>query len=237
MAIARWRRRLRDRGAKAAGRPAARTGLGIWLMLSLLSGIACSSSLPTLDEIRSLQAAGRYQESIEPLRQLIDEEPGDPERLHLYGKALSSIGRYGLALWSLDAAMEHPDHLLPAGKLFVNALILSEAWEAAEEACEEILEVVGEDADILTLRARARQGSRRDYEGALADADRVLELEPDNKAVLIPRTVALLALQRVEEAGEALRELDALYRDESLGIEGSPKFCTAGAIFAFEKGE
>ncbi|MHA7837098.1 MAG: tetratricopeptide repeat protein, partial [bacterium] len=35
----------------------------------------------------------------------------------------------------------------------------------------------------------------------------------------------------------ALRELDALYRDESLGIEGSPKFCTAGAIFAFEKGE
>ncbi|MHA7840021.1 MAG: hypothetical protein ACX98W_21365, partial [bacterium] len=56
-AIARWRRRLRDRGAKAAGRPAARTGLGIWLMLSLLSGIACSSSLPTLDEIRSLQAA------------------------------------------------------------------------------------------------------------------------------------------------------------------------------------
>lgn len=198
---------------------------------------ACTEPTITLEEIRVLHAAGRYQESIEPLRRLVKEAPSDPERLYLYGKALWSIGRVGLALWPLKGAMEDPDHLLPAGRLFVRSMMLNEAWDDAEAACDEMLDRFGENAAVLTLRAYARQGSRKNYEGAIEDADRVLELEPDNTEVLIPRTVALLALKRVDEAGEALRELDELYRDESLDIQGSPKFCTAGAVFAMEKGE
>jgi tetratricopeptide (TPR) repeat protein len=134
--------------------------------------------------------------------------------------------------------MVDPDYKLPAGILFVNSLMRNQAWRDAERICNELLAELDEDnVDLLTLRAAARQGSRANYEGAIEDADRVLELDPDNTEVLIPRTVSLLALERVEEAGEALRQLDALYRDESLGLGGSAKFCTAGAVFAMEKGE
>lgn len=198
---------------------------------------ACSEPQLTIQEIRALHAAGQYQQSIEPLRRLVKEAPTDSERLYLYGHALWSIGRVGLAFWPLKVAMEDPTYLLPAGRLFVQAMILNEAWGEAEAACDLMLDGLGENATVLTLRAYARQGSRKNYVGTIEDADRVLELEPDNTEVLIPRTVALLALKRVDEAGEALRELDELYRDESLGLEGSPKFCTAGAVFAMEKGE
>jgi tetratricopeptide (TPR) repeat protein len=207
------------------------------LGIGILCLIACTEPRATIEEVRALHAAGRYQESIEPLRQLVKAAPSDPERLYLYGYSLWSIGRVGLALWALQGAMEDPEYFLPAGKLYVNSMILNEAWDDAEAICDELLEELGENTEILTLRAYARQGSRKNYEGAIEDADRVLELDPDNTDVLIPRTVALLALERVEEAGEALRELDELYRDESLGIQGSPKFCTAGAVFAMEKGE
>jgi len=207
------------------------------LGIGILCLIACTEPPATIEKVRALHAAGRYQESIEPLRQLVKAAPSDPERLYLYGHSLWSIGRVGLALWALQGAMEDPEYFLPAGKLYVKSMILNEAWDDAEAICDELLEGLGENTEILTLRAYARQGSRKNYEGAIEDADRVLELDPDNTDVLIPRTVSLLALERVEEAGEALRELDELYRDESLDIQGSPKFCTAGAVFAMEKGE
>ncbi|MGH7335932.1 MAG: tetratricopeptide repeat protein, partial [Myxococcota bacterium] len=40
-----------------------------------------------------------------------------------------------------------------------------------------------------------------------------------------------------EEADLVLKELEDLYRDESLGLHGSPGFCAARATFAREKGE
>ena len=215
-----------------------RSGLGMTMLAAACLWVAaCADSPPSIDEIQSLHKAGRYTETIEPLRALVQQEPDDPQRLFLYGKALWSSGNPGLALWALKGAMEDPEYLIPAGKLFVNALILNEAWDDAEKTSTEMLEKLGDNPEILTLRAYARQGSRKNYEGAIEDAERVLDLDPDNTEVLIPRTVSLLALKRVDEAGEALRELDELYRDESLGLKGSAKFCTAGATFAMEKGE
>jgi len=228
---ARWR-------ANMGGTRPARLGLVLCFVggLALLS--ACVEASPSIEEVRQQQQAGQYAETVEPLRRLIEEAPDDPETLYLYGRALWSTGQFGFAMWPLKGAMVDPDYKLPAGILFVNSLMRNEAWRDAERVCNELLAELDEDSvDLLTMRASARQGSRANYEGAIEDADRVLELEPDNTDVLIPRTVSLLALGRVEEAGEALRELDALYRDGSLGLTGSPKFCTAGAVFAMEKGE
>jgi tetratricopeptide (TPR) repeat protein len=213
-----------------------RISIGCLLTGLIVSG--CSQPTPSIEQIERLQEAGRFAETIEPLRSLLDESPSESKRLFLYGRALWSTGRPGLALWPLKAAMEDPEYQLSAGLLYINALLQSEAWEDAERACDALLAELGEDnASVLTARAYARQGSRGSYEGVLADADRVLELEPDNRLILIPRTAALLALRRTEEAGEALEKLDALYRDDAEGLKGSAKFCTAGAVFAFEKGE
>jgi tetratricopeptide (TPR) repeat protein len=88
----------------------------------------------------------------------------------------------------------------------------------------------------LEMRASAHILSKRDYAAALADADRILELDPDNVNALPTRAVALLALDRVDEAAVAIDQLDSLYRDDSLGLRGSPGYCTAQAKFAEEKG-
>jgi tetratricopeptide (TPR) repeat protein len=208
--------------------------------LALLAG--CFDRGPSIDDVRQMQESGHYRETIEPLRRLIAEDPENPEVLFLYGRALWSTGQFGLAMWPLKDAMEDPEYRRQAGNLFANSLMRSEAWEDAEKICNELLaeledDQVEQEIELLTLRSYARQGSRSNYEGAIEDADRVLELDPDNTDVLIPRTVSLLALERVDEAAEALRQLDELYRDESLGLTGSAKFCTAGAVFAKEKGE
>ena len=53
----------------------------------------------------------------------------------------------------------------------------------------------------------AKVATRRDYEGALADAERALALDPDQQSALVTRAVALLLLARTDEAEAALKEL------------------------------
>jgi tetratricopeptide (TPR) repeat protein len=73
--------------------------------------------------------------------------------------------------------------------------------------------------------------------GALADADRALELEPDNVDAMVPKVVALLGLHRQDEAAAALDALEAAHSDADLDLHGSPPLCAARATFAKEKGE
>ena len=90
----------------------------------------------------------------------------------------------------------------------------------------------------LLLRADARMLSRRDYEEALADAERVLELDPDNNEALgAARGGAARARARRRGRRRCSTSSSALYRDDSLGLHGSPALCMARATFAKEKGE
>ena len=109
--------------------------------------------------------------------------------------------------------------------------------DEAIEVIDRELERNPDDVASLQLRANARIQSRRDYEAALADAERILELDPENEDALAPRAVALLALDRVDEAEAAIDELDSLHRDDALGLHDSPGYCTARAKFAEEKGD
>ena len=194
----------------------------------------CGPSDP-VGEIRELHAAGRFAQSLEPLRNLAKLHPDDAEVHYLHGFALLHTGEPSLALWSFRKAMEDSEWFTPAAlQLAANALITGNHDEAME-AAGRILEVEPDHLDALMLRARARTASRRDYEGALADADRVLELDPDNVEALIPRSVALLGLERVEEAAVVLEELERRFREADLGLNSTPRYCAARAIFAREK--
>jgi len=198
---------------------------------------SCGPSDP-LEKIRLLQDVSRdFQGSIEPLRALIEARPDDPEVHYRYGTALIATGEVGLALWPLKKAMESPEWVEKAGLPLATSLLSQGAYDDAIEVCGQVLERKPDDVAALLLRANARMHSRRDYEGSLADADRVLELEPDNIEALVPRAVALLALGRVDEAAVVLDDLDALFRDDSLGLRGSAGFCIARATFAKEKGD
>lgn len=218
-----------------------RVGLRAALALfALFAWVGCADQPRSIADIEAMQAAGQMEASLDPLRDKLRADPEDPQLQFLYGRALWTTNRPGLAIWALTGAMRDTKFEVPAGKLLVNTLIMSEAWSDAEAICDDLLEGDLDDmtrSAILTLRSYSRQGSRQNYEGAIEDADRALDLDPDNREVLIPRTVALLELKRVEEAGEALKQLDELHREESSGLTGSGKFCTAGAMFALEKRE
>jgi tetratricopeptide (TPR) repeat protein len=220
--------------SRSLGSAARRDGALLLLVAAVLFG--CGSDDP-VDRIRQLQAAGRYAETIEPLRELLVLRGDDPELQYLYGVALSSTGNPSLALFALRKAMESPEWLAPAGLQVASGALLAGNADAADEALSRVLEAEAENARALALRALAKAQSRRDYEGALADAERALEIDPDEIDALVPRAVALLGLGRVDEAGEALEELDERFQDESLGIRGSARYCAARASFAKEKGE
>ena len=206
-------------------------------LLALLLASACGPSDP-LERVRTLQDARHDHAAVlEPLRALLAERPDDPELNYRYGTALTATGQRGLALFALENAMTSPEWRPLAAPLLVTSHVAARNFEQALAVCERLLEDDPDDIRALMLRARVRMVSLDDYDALLADAERMLELDPDHHDALVPRAVALLGLNRVDEAGQALEDLEALYRDESLGIEGSPHFCIAGASFAEEKGE
>ena len=218
-------------------RPAAAPGVR-WLLAACLAfGLGCGPSDP-LEQVREQQDVhGDFRGSLEPLRELVEQRPDDPEVHFRYGTALQQTKQGGLALWPLKRAMESPGYLKKAGVPLAAMLIESGAFDDAIGVCDQILEAEPDDVPTLILRANARMLSHRDYEGSLADAEHVLEIEPENHEALIPRTVALLALNRIDDAAKAIDQLDGLYRDDSLGLHGNSALCAARATFAKEKGE
>jgi tetratricopeptide (TPR) repeat protein len=207
------------------------------IALAVLVACAAGCSRDPLDEVRTLQTRGEYEDSIEPLRALIAERPDDPEVHYRYGLALAATQQATLAIWPLKKAMESPEWRVPAGLALAAALVATGSHDTAIEVCDRVLETEPDNTAALVQRAMARFHSRRDYAGALADAERALEVDPDLLEALVARCLALLALERVEEAAVALEALEGRYRDDTLGLAGSPELCAARASFAKEKGE
>ena len=208
----------------------------VFLACAIALAIGCGQD--PLEEARALQdEENDLVASLEPLRALVEERPEDPEVHYRYGRALIAAGDFGLAQWPLRKAMESPDWLERAGLALASTRIMLGAHDEAAEICTRILEEHPDDVQALLVRATAYTQGRRAYDAALADAERVLELDPDNRDALEQRVLALLGLQRVEEAGDALQEYESLYVDASLDLHGSPSLCMARATFAKEKGE
>jgi tetratricopeptide (TPR) repeat protein len=206
------------------------------VLLLALAPTGCRPADP-VERIRELQAAGRFQDSLEPLRELLEERGDDPEVHYLYGLALAATGSPSLALFSLRKAMESSEWVASAGLQIAAGALRTGDFDTAIEALSRVLEVEPESTQALVLRAYARAQSRRDYEGTLADAERALEIDPEQLEALVPRAVALLGLGRIEEAGVAIEELDRRFAEDPLAIQGNPALCAARATFAKEKRE
>ena len=204
------------------------------LFVALLALAGCRAE-DDLERARSLQAEGRFEASLEPLRNALVTHPDDPEVLYLNGLALVKTGNSTQAVWSLSKAMEHPEWLARAGLLKASTGLSSKNHELALEAVERILEAEPDNQDALLMRARIRIELGIDEEGALADAERVLELDSGRRDAKIMRAVALLGLARVEEAGDALEALEVHAGDESLAPETLGQVCAARAMFRLSR--
>jgi tetratricopeptide (TPR) repeat protein len=201
-----------------------------------LSTSGCGPSDP-LDAIKQAQAEGRMEETIEPLRELIDERPGDAEVLFIYGRTLSATGRAGLGEWSLREAMRDPDWMMSAGMQLALDSARAANYEFAISVATEMLEAVPESIPVLTIRASAYAHSRMHNEEALADANRVLELDPDNFEIMEAKILALLGLERLDEVGAAMEEMGRKVDSNELGSGVTAWHCATTAIFAEESGD
>jgi tetratricopeptide (TPR) repeat protein len=205
------------------------------LVLGVLAA-ACGPSDP-VEAARQLQAEGRFEESLAPLGELVQARRDDPEVHYLHGLALSRTGRPSQAVWSLRRAMESPEWKVAAGLQLGASALRTGNYDEAVEVLTGVLEEEPDDSAALLLRAMARIQTRRDYEGALADADRLLEIEPENQQILPHRAVALLGLERTEEAAEALAQLERSATDGVIPGPSAGGYCGARAKFAEESRE
>lgn len=206
------------------------------VLIVVLSIVGCPRADP-LQQARELLASGNFADCVLVLREAIDSGADEPEVFYLYGVALAGSGELDAAIWPLRRAMESPEWKISAALQLATGAFMQQSWDNAIKTLDQVLEIEPEHTQALVLRSRARIESRRDYEGALGDAVRALEIDPDADQARITRVVALLALDRVDEAGEALESMELLSREAAPGLPETARFCGARASFASEKGD
>ncbi|UCF41667.1 MAG: tetratricopeptide repeat protein, partial [Gemmatimonadota bacterium] len=195
----------------------------------------CNPGL-SLEGIRSQQEAGEFATTVEPLRKLLEVTPDDPELNHLYGLALLGTRRPDLAIWPLRKAARHPDWAIEGGLLLTRALLRGGSPEDAVEAANRVLGLAPDRVDALRLLIEARMASRQ-HEEMLEDTERLLALEPGDLQALMARLAALLGLERVDEAEQALAAARGAMADREDKSEWRARLCAASATFAKEKGD
>jgi tetratricopeptide (TPR) repeat protein len=200
-------------------------------LLLLAASLACEQADP-LEALKQQQASGNFEATLEPLRELVAERRDDSEVLYHYGLALARTNQPSLAEWSLSAAMTDPKWLLPAGRQLTYDSLRAGNHDRAIEIAGTVLATYPDNLDILLLRATAYARSRIHYEAALADVDRIFELDPENSAAMEARILSLLGLERIEEAAEAIDELGRRLEKDPLGATSAGWHCSTTAIFA-----
>ncbi|MFP6641027.1 MAG: tetratricopeptide repeat protein [Myxococcota bacterium] len=203
-------------------------------------GIASCSGEFSIEEIRALHAQGRFEETLPPLKAHLDNNPGSAEEAYLYGLALSSLGRPSLAMWPLREAMKSPEWRERATMLLSQNAMIAQNHEGAIELMNGLLEEDPDNEAALLQRSLARLRTRRDYEGGLEDAERLIALNDENFSAHTLRIIALLGLDRVDDAAlefeantDRLRERDLGFGDDPL----SAMWCNIQGTFAKEKNE
>jgi tetratricopeptide (TPR) repeat protein len=211
--------------------------LAVLTLLALATATSACQRDP-LERARRLQDEQHdFAGSLEPLREAIEDHPEDAEINYRYGIALIATGQHSLAKWSLRKAMESPEWREQAGIPLATTAVLLGGYDEAVEVASRVLEQHPDHVEALLVRADARVRTRRQYQDALADTERVLEIDPENKGAMAPKVVALLGLGRIDEAAAELDSFEGSFRDDSLGLHGSPALCAARATFAKEKND
>lgn len=204
------------------------------LALFFATLVACDSG-PRIEDIRTLQTKGQFEESLDPLRELLKASPDDPEVNYLYGRALNRTTSSPIAVWSLKKASEDPTWHVPAYLELAAASMQSGDAETAIEHASVVLEAVPDSAAALSLRGMAYLNESQ-AEQALVDFDAILEEHPDDESAQSARAAALLMLDRVDEAAEAIAAIKGGQNTDA-SADSSGIFCAASATLKAERGE
>jgi len=205
----------------------------VLFLLGAMAPLGCAGSREAqLEEIRALQDAGLYAESLDPLREFLRTEPDQPEANFRLGTALLRTGQASPALWPLQRAAASEAYAVPAGLALAVTLQEQNQREEALEAANRVLEIESDNERALLIRAQILLATAHPEE-ALADAERLLEITPDRYLGL--RASALADLGRLDEAEQIYAE--AITKAEQLDPNSVSQWCMLMADFLREKRE
>jgi tetratricopeptide (TPR) repeat protein len=179
------------------------------LALALIIAGCAGSVEDRIAEVRALQDAGQFNESVEPLRKLLQTEPDQPEANFLLGLALVQTGQPSLAVWPLEKAANDPGQAVPAGLLLASTFLALQSHEDAVRIATKVIERDPERTQAIKIRAQALLGAGQ-REEALKDTLRLRELVPDDYQSLLVHATILAELDRLEESEKAHEELEAV---------------------------
>lgn len=205
-------------------------------LLIAFVGVSCSPAAP-VDQIRELLSEGEQGKALELARLELEENPDQPALQILYSQVLMARGEFSLAEWPLRRAARSPEFAVEALLLLAHALNSSGNAPGGIEVINRVLELKPDDTEILEARSRAYLAVP-DGESALADAEAVLEEDPDHTRARVTRLHALLILERAEEAEAVLQEvIEAIANDLEVPDDHRAKVCALESRFALEKGD
>jgi tetratricopeptide (TPR) repeat protein len=199
-------------------------------LAALVGSPGCGGDVESqLAEVRSLQDAGQYDPSIAPLRKLLAESSNHPEANYRLGIALVQTGRPSLAVWPLQKASETDEYGIQAGMLLSSTLYSNGSFEESIRAASNVLGRDPSNLAALYTRANARLSSGQP-EKTLEDADKILEIRPDDTIAISLRGAALIDLDRGDEAEQTFKEL-ASESEGSGDANDAARKCAALASF------
>jgi len=180
--------------------------VALWVLLGLLSacGGADSRRASHLAHGKEYLASGNLEKARIEFANAMQIAPGDAEARYLTGQVTERLGnlRAAAALYqgAIDADPKHVQARAHLGRLYVLADLPQKALELIAPA----LNAHPDDADLLTVRAAAR-AQLKDESAALADAERAVQIAPDNESAVL----LLAELYRV--SGQSGRGIELLH--------------------------
>jgi tetratricopeptide (TPR) repeat protein len=202
----------------------------VGLLVLVLAQSSCGADDDRMVEIRALQNAGRFEDSIDELREVLAETPELPEASYRLGVALARTGNLSRSVWALEKASEASEFSIPANLQLASVQFGLNNFEESIRASDRVLAADPNHREALHLNAHAHVGARQ-LEEALIDTSHLLELDPDDYPILVVHATVLAELGRKPEAEAAharIKQISAASGDEDRAGRG----CLAPPLFA-----
>jgi tetratricopeptide (TPR) repeat protein len=133
-----------------------------------------------LEKGQTYLVAGNFEKARVEFQNALQIAPTDPEARYQMGVVDEKLGKIreaaGFYQGTIDVSRDHLGARTRLARLF----IFSGAPDRALELIKPALEQHPDDSELLTLRAAVRV-QQKDLEGALADAERAVKLDPKNE--------------------------------------------------------
>jgi len=184
--------------------------LALLVLLLVPARLAAQTPDSLLSAIRTLETAGRWQESIAPLTRYLELRPNDPERLRQLGQYLAWTGERERGAALLRQAVQ----LQPGNAEYLASLGEVLSWQPSHRA--EASDLFGRALAVDPKNMRAREGEANllAWSGRAGDAlpkyDALLAENPRSVGALRGKGGALNQLQRFDEAAVVLRQAAAI---------------------------